>query len=275
MRLLCFQFHLKRKSKIFMLFGSLAEIYFHSMNTAGQINIILAVAVCGLVYRIINGCLMSRWQFLSGKRVSFISLSLLQRVAYKTFPKKLFLYFSQNQNNIQQPKVSNNVQKLSMLPGNVEAEAASKIVKDHLPSNNITSEIKKSSLSDRRLSKEYFRDVRLSLDASKPITPTMDNGSLPFHSNSFSSRKNFSIQSSSASNSESSCDNCVRRSIEQYKPIFKHLVQRPLFCFSLWAMFYIFWGDDALPGGSLFALTILELAALFLGILKITCTQLI
>lgn len=156
-----------------------------------------------------------------------------------------------------------------MLPAKsiLQTEAVS-LIPNGATGKNTTTEIKKSSVTglnngtdnksnDVLHSKEYFRDVRLSLDASKPIT---GGSELPFHS-STNSGKSYSIHS----DSDSPCESCSRVVLKHYQKLLKYVVQRPLFCFSVWTMFYVFWGDDALPGGSLFALTILELTALFLG----------
>lgn len=156
-----------------------------------------------------------------------------------------------------------------MLPAKsiLQTEAVS-LIPNGAAGKNTTTEIRKSSVtgpnnglerknSEFLDSKEYFRDVRLSLDTSKPV---IAGGELPFHS-SINSRKSYSVHS----DSDSPCESCSSVVLRHYQKLLKYVVQRPLFCFSVWAMFYIFWGDDALPGGSLFALTILELTALFLG----------
>jgi hypothetical protein len=48
-------------------------------------------------------------------------------------------------------------------------------------------------------------------------------------------------------------------------PLIQYLVAYPLLVAGVWALLYIFWGQDAFPGGSLFALLVLELASISMG----------
>ncbi|CAL8096243.1 unnamed protein product [Orchesella dallaii] len=106
----------------------------------------------------------------------------------------------------------------------------------------------------------YFRDVRLSLDTSKIASGDQ------LYKESYCIESSYN-GSTTSDTSDSCIDTCESKINNHYKLVFKYVVERPLFCFSVWAMLYIFWGTSALPGGSLYALTILEITALCLGYL--------
>lgn len=137
----------------------------------------------------------------------------------------------------------------------------------HANSVHSSSETKKSSLDDSCnekdvyiIPKQYLRDVRLSLDPSKP-----NSVGQPFQNGTKGNYGGSSHLSNQEVDSDSDCDTCKKKVMSHYKLVCKYVLERPLFCFAIWAVLYIYWGNDALPGGSLFALTVLEISALCLG----------
>ncbi|ODN05912.1 Sodium/hydrogen exchanger 9B1 [Orchesella cincta] len=131
------------------------------------------------------------------------------------------------------------------------------------PANHLQ-ESQKTDPTENKLQKDsvsndgFYRDVRLSIDNSK-----LSSGD-QFYKESYCIESSYN-GSTTSDTSDSCIDTCESKITNHYKLVFKYVLQRPLFCFSIWAMFYIFWGTSALPGGSLFALTILEITALCLG----------